>query len=481
MADSQLKQRTVRTLKWNAIDRVATQLLYAAVGIVLANILSKEDFGVVGIILAFQAFAIIFVDSGFGAALLQKKEPDETDYSTVFWFNLLLCALVYTVLWFCAPAIASTFGDARLTLICRVQFTAFILQGLGIVQTNRLMKRMDVRQIAVADTLGLLISGCAAIILALRGFGVWALVWQYILLAAIRTLWLWLTGHWLPRLTFSGTALRRILPVGASVFLSSFLNTLSLNLYTFVIGLADGLISVGLYTQADKWSKMGITTLSQTLTSTFLPLMSGVQDNREDWTRYTTRVNRFTAMLTLPAMIGLAAIAGPLFHLFFGHKWDDAILLFQILAVRGVFVVLISVANNYLVAAGKKRAIVAAEVIKDTLILAAVLATVWSGSLTLLVAGQMLASVATWLLMLPLVARSTGYSGRRALDDLLPFLWPSLLMGGAVWGLSLLALPAWAILPLQLAAGTALYGILMIASRHPELPELLAMLRRKKG
>ena len=199
MADSQLKQRTVKTLKWNAIDRVATQLLYAAVGIVLANILSKEDFGVVGIILAFQAFAIIFVDSGFGAALLQKKDPEETDYSTVFWFNLTLCALVYAVLWFCAPLIATTFGDARLTLICRVQFVAFILQGLGIVQTNRLMKRMDVRQIAIADTLGLVLSGCAAIVLAVKGFGVWALVWQYILLAAIRTLWLWLTGKWMPR------------------------------------------------------------------------------------------------------------------------------------------------------------------------------------------------------------------------------------------------------------------------------------------
>lgn len=477
--DSPLKKKTANSLKWNAIDRILTQLLYAAVGIVLANLLSKEDFGLVGIILAFQAFAIIFVDSGFGAALLQKKTPTDSDYSTVFWFNFLLCVVVYVVLWFASPLIADIFGDERLTALCRVQFLAFILQGLGIVQTNRMMKRMDVRQVAVADAIALTISGILAIVLAFRGFGVWALVWQYVSQSALRTGWLWLTGHWFPALIFSMKSLKEIFPVGASVFSSSFLNTVSLQLYTFVIGLADGLSSLGLYTQADKWSKMGVTSISQTMTSSFVPLMSKVQDSPEDWERYTRRVNRFAAMLTMPAMIGLAAVATPLFHLMFGNKWDGAILLFQMLCIRGVFVVGCSVINNYFVAAGKKRAIVAAEVIKDSLMLAAVLSTVWFGSVKLLVLGQLISSVLTWILMLPLMRRSLGYGIARALRDEWPFVWTSIVMGAAVLAFGLLPLAAWVLLPLQVALGAAIYLALIYLTRQPEFPEFIGVLSSK--
>lgn len=477
--DSALKRKTANSLTWNAIDRVATQVLYAIVGIVLANLLSKEDFGLVGIILAFQAFAIIFVDSGFGAALLQKKDPTDTDYSTVFWFNLLLCCIVYLILWFASPLIADIFGDERLTLLCRVQFLAFILQGLAIVQTNRMMKRMDVKQLAVADTISLVLSGVLAIVLAVKGFGVWALVWQYVTQSGVKTLWLWLTGHWVPIARFSGRALKEIFPVGFSVFSSSFLNTISLQLYTFVIGLADGLTSLGLYTQADKWSKMGITSLSQTMTASFVPLMSKVQDSAADWLRYTKRVNRFSAMLTLPIMIGMAAVATPLFHLLFGTKWDGAILLFQLLCVRGVFVVLISVINNYLVAAGKKRAIVAAEVVKDVLILVAVLSTVWFGSVRLLVVGQLAASVLTWIILLPLLRHSTGYSVGQLLRDLLPFLWPTLAMVLGTWAIGLVGMTAWLTLILQVAVGAVVYIAVICLMRMPEVPEVAGMISSK--
>lgn len=475
-----LKQKTADSLKWNAIDRILTQLLYAAVGIVLANLLGKEDFGLVGIILAFQAFAIIFVDSGFGAALLQKKEPTDGDYSTVLWFNALLCGIVYLLLWFASPWIAHIFGDARLTSLCRVQFLAFILQGMGIVQTNRLMKRMEVKQIAIADTIALSVSGVLAIALAFSGFGVWSLVWQYVTQSLLKTGWLWLTGGWLPKLRFSRASLKEILPVGASVFSSSFLNTVSLQLYTFVIGLADGLASLGLYTQADKWSKMGVTTISQTLTSSFIPMMSAVQDSEADWKRYTTRVNRFAAMLTLPAMIGLTAVAAPLFHLMFSTKWDGAIPLFQMLCVRGVFVVGYSVFNNYFIAAGKKRTIVAAEVVKDALMLAAVISTVWFGSVRLLVFGQLLSAALTWIVMLPLLRRATGYRIRECLADIRPFLWFSILMGAVVWPLALLPLPAYLILPLQLLTGAGIYIGMLALTRQPELPELLGYLQKRK-
>ena len=214
-----LKVRTARTLKWNGIDRISTQVLYAVTGVVLANVLSKDDFGLVGVLLVFQAFATIFVDSGFGAALLQKKHPLERDYSTVFWFNTCMCVFIYLILYFSAPLIARVFhNDMRLIPLSRVMFLSFILNGLGIVQTNRLMKMMHVKQIALANIAGLILSGIAGVWLALAGYGPWALVWQTIVLAAIKTSWLWLTGGWLPRYGMSASSLRSVYRVGASVF-----------------------------------------------------------------------------------------------------------------------------------------------------------------------------------------------------------------------------------------------------------------------
>ncbi|MDE6794797.1 MAG: oligosaccharide flippase family protein, partial [Muribaculaceae bacterium] len=153
--EASLKLRTARSLKWNTIDRLASQVLYGVVGVVLANVLSQEDFGLVGALLVFQAFAIIFADSGFGAALLQSKDPTEEDYSTVFWFNLVVSVGIYWLLWFGAPLIADIFqGDRRLIPLSKVMFLTFVLNALAIVQTNRLMKRMDVKMIAVSNLVG---------------------------------------------------------------------------------------------------------------------------------------------------------------------------------------------------------------------------------------------------------------------------------------------------------------------------------------
>ena len=261
--ESILKQKTASTLKWNAVDRVSSQLLYAVVGVVLANILTPEDFGLVGALLVFQAFAILFVDSGFGAALLQRKDPDERDYSTVFWFNLAVSVAVYAVLFFCAPLIADIFqGDRRLIPLSKVMFLTFILNGLAIVQTNRLMKRMDVKQIAVSNIIGLTVSGALGVWLAVEGWGPWALVWQSVALAAVKSAWLWITGGWLPTAGFHLDSLKKIWRIGLSVFSSSTLNTLCQNIYSFIIGAFYNLSSLGFYTQADKWSKMGSASIS---------------------------------------------------------------------------------------------------------------------------------------------------------------------------------------------------------------------------
>ena len=478
-----LKLKTARSIKWNTIDRVSTQLLYAVVGIVLANILSEKDFGLVGLLLGFQAFANLFVDSGFGTALLQKKDPTEDDYSTVFWFNLSMSLIIYVALFFCAPLIARTFHNELILIpLSRVLFLTFVLNALSIVQTNRLMKRMDVRQLAVANSLGLFLSGIAGVWMALTGWGVWALVWQYVLLAAVKTAWLWITGKWIPRMRFRLDSLRHIFRVGISVFSSSMLNTVCLQIYTFVIG-ALNFNLLGVYTQADKWSKMPSASLSQIFTASFVPLLSKVQDDSATFHRYMRKATRFTGFILFPAMAGIAVIGAPLFHTLFGNKWDAAIPIFQILTIRGIFIVLFSLPYNFILSIGAARHIFQTEVMKDVLTLIAIISTMWTGNLTLIVWGQFAASALTFFVMLRTASKVTGYPAASILVDLLPSLLISAAMTvPALLCMTLISAPA-AQLAAMVAAGGAAYIILAKLFRLPELSEaasyLLGRFRKK--
>lgn len=460
--ESPIKLKTARTIKWNTIDRFSSQILYAITGIVLANVLTKEDFGLVGAILIFQAFATLFVDSGFGAALLQKKTPTEKDYSTVFWFNLAVSIVVYTVLWFSAPSIAEIFqNDTRLIPLSRVMFLCFIINGLSIVQTNRLMKSMNVKMIAISNLIGLIVSGTVGIILALNDFGAWALVWQSVILAGIKTIWLWSIGNWLPRHGFHLDSLRQIYRVGLGVFSSSFLNTIFLNIYSFVIGAYYNLAALGNYTQADKWSKMGSASISQILTASFVPLLSQYQDNREKFKSTVGKINRFTAFILFPFMCWLVVMAEPLFHILFGTKWDSAIVLFQILLIRGIFVVLASLYNNYLLSLGHAKSLVMTEIVKDLLTLTAIICTITMHSVEALVWGQLIAAIATFIFMLWLTSRNTGYSKKTFISDMIPYILLTILTSIAMWSVRSFISNEFTLILIQLIIGFTLYYIIL--------------------
>lgn len=473
-----LKTLTARSVKWNLIDKFSTQVLAAVTGIVLARILSEEDFGLVGAILVFQAFASLFVDSGFSFALIQRKAPTRLDYSTVLWFNMGMAVTVYLVLFFCAPLIADCFGgDRRLVPLSRVMFLSFILNASAIVQTNRLMKKMDVRMVAASNALGLVAAAIVGISLAVGGYGVWAIVWQSITLNAVKSLVLWFTSGWLPVLAFSWSALRGFFSVGSGMMVSSFLNVLFQNIYSFFIGNRAGLVPLGYYTQADKWSKMGIMSIGQSLVQAFLPPLSQLQDDRAEFARATAKMTRCAAYLTFPALGLLAVMAAPIFHLFFGTKWDASIVLFQILLLRGVFTVLSMVFNNYILALGKSRMLIISETLRDGVAIAAIIPTLGTLALTsgaditlgirIFLWGQVAATAVGCLATMVIAARYTGRSIWHMLWDLAPYIPLTLAALAAAHYLPLLTStlfpstdwlthPA-AILPQQLLAAAATY------------------------
>lgn len=473
-----MKREVADTIKWSLIDKVATQVLYAVTGIVLARMLSHDDFGLVGAILVFQAFANLFVDSGFSSALIQRKAPTRLDYSTVMWFNITMAVGIYAILFFCAPLIADWFqGDRRLIPLSRVMFLSFILSATAIVPTNRLMKQMQVRMIAVANSIGLTAGAIVGIWLAVAGYGAWAIVWQTIALSAVKSIVLWATTSWRPLWSFSWVALKSFFSVGMGVMGASLLNTVFLNIYSFFIGNRAGMASLGLYTQADKWSKMGIMSIGQSLVQAFLPPLSQLQDDRAEFARATAKMTRCAAYLTFPALGVLAVMAAPIFHLFFGTKWDASIVLFQILLLRGVFTVLSMVFNNYILALGKSRMLIISETLRDGVAIAAIIPTLGTLALTsgaditlgirIFLWGQVAATAVGCIATMVIAARYTERSIWHMLWDLAPYIPLTLAALAAAHYLPLitsalfpstgwLTHPA-AILPQQLLAAAATY------------------------
>ena len=452
-----LKLKTARTLKWNTIDKFSSQVLYAVTGIVLANVVSKEEFGIVGAILVFQAFASLLIDSGFSTALIQRKNPSNTDYSTVFWFNMGVSVALYAVLWFCAPWIDALFhAGGRLVPLSRVMFLTFILNAAAIVQTNRLMKQMTVKMVAVSNVIGLTVSGIVGVWLALSGYGAWAIVWQSIVLAAVKSGILWFSSSWKPSAEFSMSSLRSIFSVGAGVMASSFLNTIFQNIYSFIIGAHYNLVQLGNYSQADKWSKLGVMSLSQVFTASFLPLLSAKQDDKREYERMMSKTNRFTSYITFFAMGLLLVCSTQIFHIFFGTKWDSAILMFQLLVVRGIFTVITTLYNNYIISCGASRKYVYSEIVKDVSTVIAIAVTIPFG-ITWLVAGQVFAGAVYYCYALYLVGKVTGCSRVALVKDALPYLALSVVSLAPAVVLAHFIANAWLLFVLQVIVAAGAY------------------------
>lgn len=454
-------------LKWNTLDKVATQVLYAVTGIILAKVLAKEAFGLVGAVLVFQSVALLFVDSGFGGALLQRKNPTKEDYSTVFWFNMAISTLLYVLLYISAPFIAWVFnGEESLIPLSRVMFITIILTALSIIQTNIFYKRMEMKMVVAANSVALVAGGITGIWMALTGWEAWAIVWQNIAMGAAKAIFLWTASKWRPMWYFSMSSLKSFFKVGSGIMGTSALNVLFQNINSLVIGNRSGMLSLSYYTQADKWSKMGIASMSQVINSS-LPMFSQYQNDPDKFAAATAKMNRLSAYLIFPALGFLAIIATPLFHALFNTKWDDAIPLFRLLLLRGAFQILVAQYTNYLLARAKVKKMFFLEILRDSLSLVAIVATLPFIELStahnavlgleILLAGQVASQIITWVVAVIITAPETWRRRLQYITDMLPYIAemcvaaaPMMLMPGFISN-------PWLLMSAQIATGALIY------------------------
>ena len=473
-----LKSKTTKALLWGSIDKVYSQVCYAVTGVILANILFAEDYGLVAIINVFTAFATIFIDGGFSLALVQRKTVTNKDYSTIFFFNIAISGLLYIILFFCAPLIADYYGDERLILLSRIMFLNIIFLSLGLVQSSMLMKQMDQRKVAFINAVSLTISSLIALSMALMGFGVWTLVVQALSLSFIRSLILWISGKWLPLLAFSKSSLKSIFYVGSGILLTSFVRTFFQNIYTLIIG-GYSMKDLGYYSQADRWSKMGATSLSQSIGNAAFPALSSIQDDKERMRNVFGKINRMTSYLAFPVFIWLIVMTEPVFHCLFKTKWDPSILLFQLLLLKGLFFVFISLLNNYLMAAGRTRIIFYLEVIKDVIALIIIFITIRISILALVI-GQVVVEIIHYIITMSMASKLTGYTIKRQAMDILPYAAIGIAISFVLWMLGNWIANDYLLVVVQGMTGIGLYLVINKLLNSKIQQEVFGMLAKKK-
>lgn len=366
MSDS-LKQKAVSGVACTTVERLVTQVIQFVIGIAIARILAPQDYGAIGMTAIFFAIATTFVDSGFGSALIQKKDRNEDDYSTCFYFNLLVSTALYGVLWIASPYIASFYRTPILCEVTRTLGLTLIINSLTISQIAKLTAEMRFKQMAIITIATQIVTGGVGLYLAYVGWGVWALVFQQISSAVARLLLIEWFLKWRPRLVFSKQSFRHLFGFGSKILCSGLINTIYDNLYTLVIGRAFSAKEVGYYNRGNQFATLPTQTILTVFMKVAYPLMAEVQDDAEKLKRAYKKFLRVPLFILYPILFGLMALAKPLVLVLLGEKWLPAVPLLQVLCVGSMFDPLTHINLNILYVKGRTDLVLKLELLKKPL------------------------------------------------------------------------------------------------------------------
>lgn len=359
-----IKRQATTGMIWTAVERFGTQIVQFIIGIVLARLLLPDDYGLIGMLAIFMAISQTFLDSGFANALIQKKDRNDTDYSTVFYFNLIVALLIYGILFICAPFIADFYNQPLLTEITRVYSLTLIVNALSIVQTAMLSIDLDFKLQAKASIISIIISGTIGIVLAYKSFGVWSLVFQGIFSAGIRTLILWVHGNWRPLMVFSKASFLSLFSFGSKLLGSSLINTVYQNLSTIIIGKAFQTTELGYFTRANQFARLPSDSATAIIIKVAYPILSRLQDNDQNLVNAYSQLLRPSVFLLYPVLFLLAVLAHPLIECFIGGKWLPCVPLLQILCFGQLWGPLTNINLNLLYVKGRSDLVLKLEFIK---------------------------------------------------------------------------------------------------------------------
>ncbi len=426
MSEKSLKQKAVKGVAWTALQRYSTMLIQFVSGIILARLLTPYDYGCIGMLMIFMLLAESFIDGGFGSALIQKKQPTQTDYSTVFFWNLGLSAVLYAVLYLSAPAIARFYGIPLLSDVLRVQGIILFIYAFNIVQQNQLRKKLNFKLLSVVTIMTSLIALSVTIIMAYHGYGVWALVAQYILTALIPALVFWFCVRWRPQWVFSWQSFRELFSFGFYMFLTNLLNQFGHQIQGLLIGRFYSASTMGYYSKANSTERLASTSISKIMSQVTYPLYAEMQDNKTALGDMIKKITLTLSYVTFPLMFILLLCAKPLFIFLYSERWADSVPYFQVLCVAGLAYSLQSVNYQSVAAIGKSRTMFVWTFVKRVIGIVLVVAGLLLDGMRGLLVGMVLNTWFSYYINIWLVSKYIGYSWLRQLLDIMPVLLASL-------------------------------------------------------
>lgn len=476
-------QSVLSNLIWRFMERCGSQLISFVVSVVLARLLAPELYGSIALVTVITSILQVFVDSGMANALIQKKDTDDLDYSSVFYFNLVFCLVLYLGLFLAAPFIARVYEDNSLVPVIRVLGLTLVVSGVKNVQQAYVSKTMQFRRFFFATLGGTLFSAVVGISMAYMGYGIWALVMQQLLNAAVNTAILWLTVGWKPRLAFSFSRLTGLISYGWKLLVSALLDTVYNKLYQLVVGIVYSSADLAYYNKADQLPVLVVENINSSIDSVLLPVLSAEQDKRLVVREMTRRAIKMSTYVMMPMMAGLAACAEPLVRLLLTEKWLPCVPYMQIFCVCYAFYPLHTANLNAIKAMGRSDMFLYLELVKKAVGILALVITMYMGVFYMALSRIFTGVLSQFINAFP-NKKLLDYPYLEQLKDMAPSILLSALMGAGVYLLTFLGLNDFATLALQLVCGVALYVALSLLFGIDSFNYILSVIKnilRRRG
>ena len=423
---------------WTALEKYSTMFISFISGIILARLLTPFDYGCIGMLSIFMVLADTFIDGGFGSALIQKKRPTQDDYSTIFWWNLGMAALMYAVLYFSAPTIARFYNTPNLCVVLRVNGLVLFTHALNLVQRNQLKKKLNFKLLSIVTIFVTIINLSITIVLAYKGFGVWALVAQNLIGSALYSLFFWFYVKWRPSWVFSWKAFKELFGFGFYMFLTHLINNFGGQIQGLLIGKVYNPSTMGYYSKASGTEKLASQSISSVLTQVTYPLYAEVQDNIAALSNMVKRLTMTLAYITFPLMFILLLCAKPLFVLLYSDRWLQSVPYFQVLCLAGMAGCLQAANLMAISAIGKSKTMFIWTLLKRVIGIGAVVLGMAFFGMKGLLAGVIFNSWFSYFVNIGLVSKHIGYKNWRQILDLLPVAITSLIAAVVSYGVGYL-------------------------------------------
>ncbi len=472
----ELTEKTVSGIKWNAIGRFSTQGISFVIGLLLARKLTPSDYGVVGMLGIFFAIAQTFIDSGFGSALIRKKDCSDADFSTAFYFNIAVGIISFITLFLSAPYIARFFNTPILLDVTRVLSVNLFINSLTIVQHAKLNAAIDFKSQAKVSLLSTLVSGGVGLSMAYLGFGVWSLVYQSVSLAIVRAILLWHMTQWRPQRVFSRESFQYLFGFGSKILSASLLHTVYANLTTILIGKFYTAKDLGYYSRGESLATLPSSNITSILQSVTYPILSKIQDDDARLIQAYRKYISMTSMVIFFGMCLLAALAKPFILTLLTEKWANSIIYLQVFCFAWMFDHLCALNLNILYVKGRTDLVLRLEIIKKIISITMIIASIPFGVLAICISRAIYTQIA--------VIINTYYTGKLyglgyldQVRDFIKYLLYSLVAVSPAFLLAYTSLNSIAVLIIGSLLACAIY--LLLLRKDPNLKECFGLLRKR--